>query len=117
MTDRQSDKHSPRVDDEMAHDVRSMLQGSPIESRAQEQRLQEDGVTAREPETVIDLRADVARVLRPSAFPGDRSALLQVATDENAEDRLVDLLRTLPDGLTYETFEEAWEKIRPGGAA
>jgi hypothetical protein len=38
---RGSDKHAPRVDDEMERETRSMTQGSPIESRAEESRLKE----------------------------------------------------------------------------
>lgn len=39
--DRGSDKHSPRVDDEMDRETSSMTQGSPIEARADEARMKE----------------------------------------------------------------------------
>jgi len=39
--ERKSDKHSPRVDDEMDHETRSVTQGSPIESRIDESRQKE----------------------------------------------------------------------------
>jgi hypothetical protein len=39
--DRGSDKHSPRIDDEMERETQSMTQGSPIEARAQDSRLKE----------------------------------------------------------------------------
>ena len=39
--ERGSDKHSPRVDDEMDHETRSMTQGSPIEARSDEARKKE----------------------------------------------------------------------------
>jgi hypothetical protein len=38
---RGSDKHAPRVDDEMERETRSMTQGSPIEARVQESRIKE----------------------------------------------------------------------------
>ena len=41
MQERGSDKHAARLDEQLEHDVRSMLQGSPVESRASESREQE----------------------------------------------------------------------------
>ena len=39
--ERGSDKHAPRVDEEMERETRSMTQGSPIEARAEESRMKE----------------------------------------------------------------------------
>ena len=39
--ERGSDKHSPRIDDEMHHEVRSLEQGAPVEARVEEFREQE----------------------------------------------------------------------------
>ena len=39
--DRGSDKHSPRLDEEMGHETSSMTQGSPIEARADDGRKKE----------------------------------------------------------------------------
>ena len=36
--ERKSDKHGPRVDEEMEHEVRSMEQGAPVPSRVEEHR-------------------------------------------------------------------------------
>jgi hypothetical protein len=53
--DRGSDKHSPRLDDEMDHETSSMTQGSPIEARADEARKKEPaGDEEPTPEEVID---------------------------------------------------------------
>jgi hypothetical protein len=55
--ERGSDKHSPRVDDEMERETRSMTQGSPVEARSEESRMKEppgDGEPA--PEEIIDDR-------------------------------------------------------------
>jgi hypothetical protein len=53
--DRGSDKHSPRLDDEMEHETSSMTQGSPIESRTDEARMKEPaGDEEPTPEEVID---------------------------------------------------------------
>jgi hypothetical protein len=39
--ERGSDKHSPRIDEELDHETRSLQQGAPIESRVEEFREQE----------------------------------------------------------------------------
>jgi hypothetical protein len=41
MEERGSDKHSPRLDDEMEHETRSMTQGSAVEARSDESRMKE----------------------------------------------------------------------------
>lgn len=53
--ERGSDKHAPRVDDEMERETRSMTQGAPVEARAEESRMKEpsdDGEP--EPEEIVD---------------------------------------------------------------
>jgi hypothetical protein len=37
--ERGSDKHGPRVDDELDHETRSLRQGAPVESRVEEHRF------------------------------------------------------------------------------
>jgi hypothetical protein len=52
---RGSDKHTPRLDDELDHETRSMTQGSPIEARAAEERMKEPpGDEEPTPEEIID---------------------------------------------------------------
>src|SRR5438270_13264847 len=41
LMERSSDKHAPRVDDELKHELRSIVQGSPVEARADEAPEQE----------------------------------------------------------------------------
>ena len=115
--ERASDKHSPRLDDAMAADTRSMTQGAPIEARDGDERLQEGGEA---PEAVadrgvrldeLDGRSELARHLRPSAFPADRQALLAVARDENAPGAVLDALRVLPEGVGFANVEAVWEAL------
>jgi Protein of unknown function (DUF2795) len=127
--ERASDKHAQRLDDAMAADTRSMTQGAPIEARERDDRLQEggegpEGVTRlRGPNAGADPglglderdgRSELARHLRPSAFPGDREALVAVALDENAPGAVLDALRALPDGMVFENVEAAWEALGGG---
>ncbi len=128
--ERASDKHAQRLDDAMAADTRSMTQGAPIEARGRDERLQEGGegpeAVARprgpndgpnaEADPGLDLderdgRSELARHLRPSAFPGDREGLLAVARDENAPGAVLDALRALPAGEEFGNVEAVWEAL------
>jgi hypothetical protein len=124
--ERASDKHAQRLDEALAADTRSVVQGAPIEARDQDERLQEGGEG---PEAVAGLRgpnavdgpplvlddrdgrSELARHLRPSAFPGDRGALLAVARDENAPEAVLDALAVLPEGVEFPNVEAVWEAL------
>ena len=115
--ERASDKHAQRLDDAMAADTRSMTQGAPIEARDRDERLQEggEGVEAvADPGLGLDERdgrSELARHLRPSAFPGDREALLAVARDEHAPGAVLDALGVLPEGEEFGNVEAVWEAL------
>jgi hypothetical protein len=126
--ERGSDTHGPRLDDELEHEVESLVRGQPIESRAEDFRLEEDSgddepaaepVVARaldEPvesgltHTDVRARSELARHLRGSLFPADRTALVQYAVEEGLPPDLVDSLRTLPPGR-YLNVEGVWEAL------
>ena len=128
--ERGSDKHSPRIDDGLAHDTRPLTQGAPMEARADEARQQE-GAGDDEPtpdallsgdlhpgqpqEALLDhdeaeARSRLASFLRPSIWPADREALVQCAEELNAPAGVVDQLRRLPDGA-YTHTEAVWEAL------
>jgi len=127
---RGSDKHSPRIDENLAHDVGSLTHGAPIEARADEGRVQE-GAADDEPTTdslltgeirpddrpedglthdEIEERSRLAAYLRPSVWPADRAALLACATDLHASADVLDRLSQLPDG-TFSHLEAVWEAL------
>jgi len=126
--ERGSDKHSPRIDDNLAHDTRPLTQGAPTEARADEGRLQE-GAGDDEPtpdalltgdlhpeqgsESLLDhdeaeARSRLGASLRPTVWPADREELLACAEELNAPPDVLDLLRRLPDG-TFTHTEAVWE--------
>jgi hypothetical protein len=128
--DRGSDKHSPRIDDGLAHDTRPLTQGAPLESRADEARQQE-GAGDGEPttdallsgelhgeeaqEALLDhdeaeARSRMASYLRPSIWPADREAVVACAEENNAPAEILDHLRQLPDG-TFSHTEAVWEAL------
>lgn len=125
---RGSDKHSSRLDDSLEHDTRSLTQGAPVESRAEEGRAQE-GAADDEPTPDALLNGDRQQVdedvlthdevegrsllathLRPSMWPADRDTLIACARDTNAPAWLVDGLAALPNG-TFTHTEAVWEAL------
>jgi hypothetical protein len=115
--ERQSTHHSPRVDEAMERETRSLTQGSPIEAREEEWRMMEaPGDDEPLPDAVVsmdavELRSLLAASLRPSAFPGDRDSLLAVAEEEHAEPLVFEMLRALPAGRTFSTPSAVWEEL------
>jgi hypothetical protein len=122
--ERGSDKHSPRVDEELDHETRSLQQGAPIESRVEEFREQEgpgEDQPVPQPHLTeatasLDLddaeaRSDIARYLDPSAFPADRDGLLDNAEANNAPEAVLERLKALPAGRTYERPPDVWAAL------
>jgi hypothetical protein len=55
--ERGSHKHSPRVDEEMERETRSLTQGAPVEARSDESRMEEPaGDEEPAPEEIVDGR-------------------------------------------------------------
>ena len=125
--ERGSDKHGPRVDEELDHETRSLQQGAPIESRVKEHREQEgpgeDQPTpaarltgGRASAASLDLddaetRADIARFLTPGAFPADRDALVADARVNQAPAGVLERLQALPAGRTFENVQGIWAAL------
>lgn len=122
--ERETDKHSPRLDNAMNQDLESLLKGSPEESRAREDRLQEDpevgpgrppaaeeqvglGVSA----SAADQRAELARYLAGAAFPARPDELLYMAEDDQAPPSVLDALRSLPADEQYENVQSVWRAL------
>jgi len=126
--ERNSDKHAARVDEELKHELSSLVHGSPVESRASEAREQEgpadgeptpDALLTGEPAPAtpdslthdeVEARTELARHLQPAIFPADRAALIDSARRMGASDQLIDRLGQLPDG-TFDHMEAVWEAL------
>lgn len=124
---RQSDKHSPRVDEELDHETASMTHGAPVVSRSRADLRQEDpaedarasaSVPGGTPEGMspddVEIRSELARSLRPSVFPAHPSQLVEVAEAEQASRLLIAFLRRLPD-RQYEVLEDVYEALGEPG--
>lgn len=130
--ERESDKHSPRLDDQMAHEVESLTNGlAAEESRAREDRTLE-GSTEEEirfepadrtlpqdrgigiPDTDADARSDLARHLAAADWPARGDQLYEAARVERAPQQILDSLRRLPAEATFGNVQEVWASL--GGA-
>ena len=108
-----SDKHSPRVDDEMQKDTRG---GEDARERLRADDSRPDVVQEQEgvmDDADADKRSELARFLEPSVFPA-RPAELEASADRNfASDGVIRALQALPDRV-YENVQDVWSTL--GGA-
>ena len=118
-TSARSTKHSPRVDEELEHEMQGMLKAE-RGTRAEEWREVEPSAEG-EPDIdanpngtlvggtpvgmdadAVVRRAELARWLDRADFPSDGPALVEAARDHRAPDAVVAELERLPEGETYE---------------
>ncbi len=130
-----SSKHGPMLDDAMKSETESVVRAG-RESHVEEWREAEpsgedepevkpvisgglepgtpDGMTRAD----VDLRAELAKHLRPSVFPATRDALVSTAMEEDAPARVVQLLEQLDDGgREYVNLQEVWTALGGHGEA
>ncbi|RBY81900.1 DUF2795 domain-containing protein [Blastococcus sp. TF02A-26] len=114
-----STKHNPRLDQELEHEIQGMLKAEHA-TRSHEWRETEPvaegepdlttdpagtlvgGVPVGMTEDAVVARAELARWLDRADFPADGPALVEAALDHRATDAVVDELRRLPEGQTFE---------------
>jgi hypothetical protein len=126
--ERGNSKHGPRLDDEMEHEVRGILQGL-VDNRVEEWRDPEPpgedqpnttraphgferagapyGMTPEE----VDTRSRIGRYIPLSALPGDRDDLLAAADEMEAPDDVIDQLAALPPDQMFETINQVWAAL------
>ncbi len=125
--ERQSDKHNPRVDEEMKEEVAPLTHGAPVDSRAQESREKEgpaDGeptpdavISTRAdapprslPDDQIELRRDLARYIEGAVFPASREEVIDNAKDAGAPEHVLSHLQRLPTGR-FQAFPDVWAAL------
>jgi Protein of unknown function (DUF2795) len=125
--ERDSNKHGPRLDDELKKETASLEQGAPIEARVEESREQEGpGEDDRDVDArtapggslgsdSIEARRELSRHLRLSAFPATRAGLLKEAEAQNAPRPVLDALEQLPEGVRFATVHEVWAALTGHG--
>ena len=121
--DRGSDLHGARLDEELAREVEPLTRGEPIEARAEDERVIEEGYDeivledhAPTPpgqlsQAEIRARSELAWHLRPSVFPADRYALVECAIEERADPELLEQLAHLDAKRQFATVQQVWEAL------
>ena len=130
--ERESSKHSPRVDDQMEHEVESLIRGNAAEeSRSREDLLQEgsaegevrfDPANRTEsddrgigiPDGAADDRSELARHIVTAPWPAGRDVLVEAARVDRAPQAIIDQLRHLPAEARFGNVQEVWAAL--GGA-
>ena len=126
--ERGNSKHGPRLDEEMAREVRGTVQGvagSRVEEWREPEPAGEDqpeatgvpagdrrsgvpqGMTSEE----VEQRSELGRYIDLSALPADREGLRRTAEKNNAPDGVLDALDRLPAGRTFQTVSEVWAAL------
>jgi hypothetical protein len=127
MQERASGTHGPRQDDALKSELRSELRANrptraeewrepempaedePEADQAFESRVEE--APPREDWEAIERRSNLARHLDRHAFPGNRAHLAEILAVNRADQRLLDLVSSLPDGVTFANFHELLEAL------
>ncbi len=125
--ERRSDKHGPRLDEELHEETEALERGAPVEPRAEEWRQQEPaGDDEAEPDALLttglippgglshddlEARSELATHLEPSRFPATKAGLLASAEELHAPERVLDLLRRLPEGERFENVQAVWAAL------
>jgi len=126
--ERGSDKHSPRLDEQMSHETEGLVRGGHT-NRAEEWRDPEPpGEDQPEPDRApnstlvggtppgmdaddVEGRAQLAGYLGKEIYPAVRDILLDRVIDMNAPDAVIDLVKRLPSGREYANVNEVWEAV------
>src|SRR3546814_15887430 len=98
MSQQQSSKHGPAIDDALQDERRQASAGTRHDGRPQDDPLGR--------RTTDDVRVEVARFLGPAAFPGEPEKLRSTATDNQATQEVRDLLSERPE-RTYKPVQGA----------
>jgi hypothetical protein len=119
----QSGPVSPREDDQRKHETKGLVQGG-HPTRIEEHRdpepagedqpvgdehLVPDDLTPGTPPGMdtddVNTRYELARFLGPASLPGRRDDLIATAQENQATDRVLDLLRQLPADQEFENVQ------------
>ena len=129
--ERGSDKHSPLRDDQLKHETEGLVRGG-HSTHAEEWKdpepsgedqpdvdLAPDGTLVggtppgMSPEDV-EGRAELASFLGRDVYPAVRTQILELVTEREAPERVIDLVRRLPAGKEFHNMNEVWSAIGGG---
>jgi hypothetical protein len=126
--ERGSNKHSPRLDEQLEHEVEGTVRGV-AGSRVEEWREPEppgedqpdatlvpegddrSGVPRGMTPEEVEQRSRLGRYIARSALPGDRARLRRSAEELEAPDDVLAQLDRLPPGREFRTVSEVWSAL------
>jgi Protein of unknown function (DUF2795) len=126
-----ADKHGPRQDDALKKETRN-LEHAGRESHAQEWKEAEPsgedqpradlspgeevvgGTAVGMDERDVAERAELARFIQPSVFPATGAELVRSATETQAPDRIMGMLKSLPSDERYRNVQDVWRALGGG---
>jgi hypothetical protein len=109
--ERGSDKHSPRVDEELEHETRSREQEGPGDDQPTASARLTGGGSGSLDLDDAEARSDIARFIDPSTFPTDREGLIENAEANNAPAAVLERLQAVPGGRTYQGLPDVWAAL------
>jgi hypothetical protein len=129
--ERGSDKHSPRVDEQLEHEVEGMMRSGrathaqewadpepPGDDQPEVDRAPGTELTGGVPEGMtpeeVTLRSEIAAALERSVFPAGRDQLLENAVERYAPPRVLEELQRLPADRSFGNIGEVWTALGPG---
>lgn len=115
--ERESAKHSPRIDEQMKVQGRrdaekpstdDLLPGEGM-ADAVNSNIDYAETAAALPDGEVEARSELARYAKPAEWPADKAQLLDIARADAAPDRVIDRLSKLPDGERFDNVARVWE--------
>jgi hypothetical protein len=122
MSEQESATHGRQEDDALKREFRSELQrrratrgedwrepDMPDDDEPEAERAlagSPDAALAGQPREAIEVRSDLARHLDRTAFPGTRAHLLKILAAHQADQRLRDMVGSLPAGARFASLAE-----------
>jgi hypothetical protein len=126
-----SNLHSPRVDEQLEHEVSGMVTGTSDEGRtsgrSHESPGEEEPGLGHRPEVdeptgwgpgedVLEWRERIAVAIAPADFPATSEDLVAAASEANAAPDVMAALTDLPSGWRYEAVGEVLDALGAGTA-
>ncbi|HEY0485130.1 MAG TPA: DUF2795 domain-containing protein [Mycobacteriales bacterium] len=129
--ERGSDKHSPRVDEQLGHEVEGLVRAGrtthaeewadpepPGDDQPEVDRAPDTDLTGGVPEGMtpeeVSLRSEIAAAVERTVFPAGRDQLLENAVERYAPPRVLEELRRLPDDGRYANVGDVWTALGHG---
>ena len=111
---RDSTKHGPRVDDELASEQLADEAGEVVaegDIPVPVELDRSETAPSHPPSDPVEARRELSRHLRLSVFPASRDALVEEANDQGAPEHVLFALRQLPADLELHTVHEVWTAL------